>query len=99
MEMHSPQSLYAVHGISTRRSTRSRSRRTRALFAILSRLTTALKAELVARRVAAELAEKDDRMLHDIGIGRSEIESAVRRTPPPDVPALHRGSQQRENRR
>ena len=80
MEMHSPQSLYAVHGISTRRRTRSRSRWIRSLFAMLSRLTTSFKAELRARRAAAELAEQDDRMLRDMGIDRSEIESAVRRS-------------------
>ena len=83
MEMHSPQSLYAVQGISTRRRTRSQSRWIRPLFAMLSRLTSAFKAELRARRAAAELAAKDDRMLHDIGIGRSEIEGAVRRATTP----------------
>jgi len=67
------------------------------LFATLSRLATSLKAELVARRAAAELTEQDDRMLSDIGIGRSEIESAVRRAPRSDTPALHRGLQQMEN--
>jgi len=83
MEMHSPQSLYAVHGISTRRRTRSQSRGIRALLEALSRLATAFKAELRARRAVAELAEQDDRMLRDIGIGRSEIESAVRRSTTP----------------
>jgi|SRR5215475_922507 len=80
MEMHSPQSLYAVHGISIRKRSRSRSRWMRSLFSILLRLTTSFKGELRARRAAAELAEQDDRMLRDMGIGRSEIESAVRRS-------------------
>jgi uncharacterized protein YjiS (DUF1127 family) len=80
MEMHSPQSLYAVHGISIRTRTRSRSHWMRHLFALLLRLTTSFKAELRARRAAVELAGKDDRMLRDIGIERSEIESAVRRS-------------------
>src|SRR5262245_31663382 len=80
MEMHSPQSLYAVHGISIRTRTRSRSHGIRRLFATLSRLMTLVKAELRARRAAAELAGKDDRMLRDVGIDRSEIASAVRRS-------------------
>ena len=80
MEMHSRQSLYAVHGISVGTRTRSRSHGIRRLFAMLSRLTASFKAELRARRAAAELAGKDDRMLRDMGIDRGEIESAVRRS-------------------
>jgi uncharacterized protein YjiS (DUF1127 family) len=48
------------------------------LFASLFRLSLTLRAELKARRAIAELAVMDDRMLRDIGIGRSEIERAVR---------------------
>src|SRR5262249_5120462 len=97
MEMHSPQSLYAVHGISIGKRPRSRSRWTSFLPAILSKLTASLKAELRARRAIAELAGMDDRMLRDMGISRSEINAAVRRVPQPDPWALHRGSPQMEN--
>jgi len=97
MEMHSPQSLYAVHGISIGRRPRSRPHWTTFLAAILSKLTASLKAELRVRRAIAELAGMDDRMLRDIGISRSEIDSAVRRPPQPDPWALHRRSPQTEN--
>ena len=80
MEMHTPQSLYDTHGIDVRSRPRSRSRWVRSLSAILSRLTTSFKAALRARRATAELAEMDDRMLRDMGISRSEIETAVRRS-------------------
>jgi len=40
-----------------------------------------VKEELRKRRAIAELAGMDDRTLRDIGIGRSEIESAVRASP------------------
>ena len=99
MEMHSPQSLYAVHGISIRARTRSRSRWTSLLFAILSQLAASLTAELRARRAAAELAAMDDRMLRDIGVSRSEIERVVRCAPRPDSSPLHRASPQMENRK
>jgi Domain of unknown function (DUF1127) len=67
MEMHSSQSLYAVHGLSIRATTRSRLRRVWHLVAVLRSLTLALKAELRARRAAAELAGLDDRLLRDMG--------------------------------
>jgi len=79
MEMHTQQSLYEVHGISAPPRNRSSSRWKVWGFAILSELKLALKAELQARRAAAELTQMDDRMLRDMGISRSEIESAVRR--------------------
>jgi uncharacterized protein YjiS (DUF1127 family) len=69
------------------------------LRAILTRLISAAKAELRARRAAAELARMDDCMLRDIGIARSEIESAVRRKtresdrnapPPPTDPSANK---------
>jgi uncharacterized protein YjiS (DUF1127 family) len=80
MEMHSRQSLYAVHGISVRTRTQSHWRWMMSLFATLPRLTSSVKAELRARRAAAELAEMDDRMLRDMGVSRYEIASAVRTT-------------------
>jgi len=80
-EMHSPQSLYRymasvlgqhrVHGW----------RWVKSLFAALTRLRSALEQELQKRRAITELANMDDRMLRDIGICRSEIESAVRASP------------------
>lgn len=41
-------------------------------------LVGALRREREARRAAAQLREWDDRMLHDIGIRRMDIEAAVR---------------------
>jgi uncharacterized protein YjiS (DUF1127 family) len=79
--MHSLQSFYDVHGISTRATTRSPLRWVRHLAAMLPRLKLALKAELEVRRAAAELAGMDDHMLRDIGIHRSEIERVVRGSP------------------
>jgi uncharacterized protein YjiS (DUF1127 family) len=82
MEMHSKASLYEIHGIVARRRSRSRpiARRlvagTLAFVAIVKR---AIEAELAARRAMAELADLDDRMLRDLGVSRSEIESKVRR--------------------
>src|SRR5262249_55090133 len=49
------------------------------LLEALARTTSAVQAELRARRTAAELANLDDRMLRDIGVSRSEIQSLVRR--------------------
>jgi uncharacterized protein YjiS (DUF1127 family) len=80
MEMQSQRSLYEVHGISTRARPRSRSRWADHVIAIGLKLTSALKAEWQARRAAAELATMDDRMLRDIGIGRTDIEIVVRRS-------------------
>ena len=66
------------------------------LRAILARLIMAAKTELWVRRAIAELARMDDTMLRDIGIARSEIESAVRgrarksgRNAPPPPEELH----------
>src|SRR5262249_52635699 len=49
------------------------------LFAAIATAGSALRAELRARRAAAELASLDDHMLRDIGVGRSEIQTVVRR--------------------
>jgi uncharacterized protein YjiS (DUF1127 family) len=79
MEMHSRQSLYDVHGISARDKARLQLLWTTGIFALLTRVKSALRAEIQARRAASELAALDDRMLRDIGISRSDIEQAVRR--------------------
>ena len=83
MEMHSRQSLYEIHGISIQRR-RRRSRLTVRLLvarilAFPTKVKRAIEAELAARHAIAELADMDDRMLRDVGIVRSEIESTVRK--------------------
>jgi uncharacterized protein YjiS (DUF1127 family) len=88
MEMHSPQSLYEIHGLS---SERRRRRRIARLFigqivALLIKAKRAIETELAVRRAITELGEMDDRMLRDLGIARSEIESTLRR-PRTDVEA------------
>ena len=82
MEMHSAKSLYDVHGIRTTRRGRVGPRSIRNLFPLLKRLVLAIKSEMQVRRDIAELACLDDRMLRDIGVNRSEIESVVRRSTP-----------------
>jgi uncharacterized protein YjiS (DUF1127 family) len=79
MELHSRQSLYEVHGISARDKARLQVLWTTGIFAVLTRVKSALRAEVQARRAASELAGLDDRMLRDIGVSRSDIERAVRR--------------------
>lgn len=86
MEMHTRQSLYEVHGIRAPAQDRISSRWKGWGFAIFSKLKLALKAELQARRAAAELAQMDDRMLRDMGISRSEIECVVHRSEQQDHP-------------
>ena len=78
MEMHTARSLHSMHGIDAR--SRGQSRWLRRLLGTLSRVRSALHAELRARRDAAELASMDDRMLRDIGISRCEIDTVVRRS-------------------
>jgi uncharacterized protein YjiS (DUF1127 family) len=84
METHSQRLLYEIHGISSplwRQSRRGRIARraiTR-LLAALKKIKAAIESELAARRAIPELVSMNDRMLRDLGITRSEIESAVRR--------------------
>ena len=80
MEMHTTQSLYNVHGITSRPRRRTHSHVLARLLAIALKLELTLRAELRARRAATELRQMDDRMLHDIGIVRSEIDDVVRAT-------------------
>jgi uncharacterized protein YjiS (DUF1127 family) len=82
MEMHSKVSLYEIHGIVVRRRGRSRPIVRHLVARILAFVTIvkrAIEAELAARRAAAELADLDDRMLRDLALSRSEIETRVRR--------------------
>jgi hypothetical protein len=90
MEIHSPQSLYAIHGLSIEQR-RRRSRLIGRLLiariaAFLTRVKWAIGTELAIRRATAELTAMDDRMLRDLGIQRSEIGDLLRR-PPADVEA------------
>jgi uncharacterized protein YjiS (DUF1127 family) len=48
------------------------------LSAMLARILSGLVREWRIRRDLARLVEFDDRMLHDIGLGRSEVEPALR---------------------
>ena len=83
MEMHSQRSLHEIHGISAPSPRQSR-RPPIARLAIaqilvaLRRTIRAIEAKLAARHAITELASLDDRMLRDLGITQSEIESAVR---------------------
>jgi len=77
MAMHSTQFFRRTEGIKTQ--VRVQSRWLMRLFAALAKARSAVHSELRARRDAAELASLDDRMLRDIGISRSEIDSLVRR--------------------
>ena len=84
MEMHTQQSLYEIHGISVKRRRRRRSHLIARLLiaqilAFLTKVKRTIEAELAARRAISELADMNDRMLRDLGIVRSEIESTVRR--------------------
>jgi len=83
MEMHSPQSIYEIHGITIQRRRRRSRLIARLAFArilaFLKRIKMAIEAELAARHAIAELASMNDRMLRDLGITRSEIENVVRR--------------------
>jgi uncharacterized protein YjiS (DUF1127 family) len=76
--MQSRRSLYAFYGISVPAARRPGPGWPERIGEALSRLGSALKAELRARRAAAELATMDDRTLRDIGISRSEIDYVVR---------------------
>src|SRR5215831_16344997 len=77
MVMHSTQFFRRTQGINA--EARLQSRGLMRLFEALAKARSAFRSELRARRDAAELASMDDRMLRDIGISRSEINSLVRR--------------------
>ena len=83
MEMHSRRSLYEIHGIHApsgrqlRRPPIARLAMAQILIA-MRRVIRAFEAELTARYAITELAGADERMLRDLGITRSEIESVVR---------------------
>jgi len=79
--MQSRRSLYAFYGISVPAARRPGPGWPERFGVVLSRLGSTLKAELQARRAAAELAAMDDRELRDIGISRSEIDYLVRQSP------------------
>ena len=76
MMMHSAQFFRRKHGINA--EARLQSRWLMRIFETLAKARSAVQSELRARRDAAELASMDDRMLRDIGISRSEIDSLVR---------------------
>src|SRR5258708_38161577 len=84
MEMHSPQSIYEIHGITIQRRRRRSRLIARLAFtrilAFLKRIKMAIEAELAARHAITELASMNDHMLRDLGITRSDIEDAVRRS-------------------
>ena len=86
MVMHSAQFFRRTRGINAQ--ARRQSRWLMRLFAALAKARSAVHSELRARRDAAELASLDDRMLRDIGISRSEIDSLVRR-PVARAPGRH----------
>jgi uncharacterized protein YjiS (DUF1127 family) len=83
MEMHWRRSHHEIHGIHAQ-SRRQLRRPPIAQLAIaqiliaLRRMIRAFEAELAARHAITELAGSDERMLRDLGITRSEIESVVR---------------------
>lgn len=84
MEMHTVQSLRAVHGITYGRPKTSppRTPAPRHLLswiaAGLSGLVAPLQAELDRRHAIAHLEGLDDRMLDDIGLLRADIADVVR---------------------
>ena len=78
MEMHTPQSLYRIHGISLPHGPRPRQGLIGRLFSRLAALRSTIEAEVRARRAATELAGLDDNMLRDIGVARGDIERIVR---------------------
>jgi uncharacterized protein YjiS (DUF1127 family) len=86
MQMHTAQSLYEIHGLSTPRQRRRSRLIARLLVArivgFLARVKRVVENELAARQAIDELASMNDHMLCDLGISRDEIESAVRRPAP-----------------
>lgn len=77
MELHSPQSLYRVHGLSIE-PTRPGAISIGSLLARLGDLARAISHEVRCKRAVAELAAMDNHLLRDIGVHRSEIRHFVR---------------------
>jgi uncharacterized protein YjiS (DUF1127 family) len=96
MEMHTSESLYAIHGIINQPRSGTRPRWIQSLLAMCSLTRRALQRELEIRRAVAELESLNDRLLNDIGISRHDIECVVRRRGsrvwrrPEDTPCLPR---------
>jgi uncharacterized protein YjiS (DUF1127 family) len=86
MQMHTAQSLYEIHGLSSPRQRRRSRLIARLLVARIvgfaARIKQAIEDELAARQAIEELASMNDHMLCDLGISRGEIENAVRRPGP-----------------
>jgi uncharacterized protein YjiS (DUF1127 family) len=78
MEMHTPSSLLATHGIVAQPGRPALSRWIKRVPALLSRLRLAIRREREFRRAAAELESFNDHLLADIGICRGDIERVVR---------------------
>jgi uncharacterized protein YjiS (DUF1127 family) len=77
MQIHTHRSPYDVRGLTTWEKRLLRLVWIKSALAILADLKLTVQAAQSRRRAAAQLASVDDRMLQDIGISRSEIESAV----------------------
>ena len=92
MEMHTPQSLYATHGLVLQPRPHARPYWIKSLLARFSRMRLALGREWEMRRAVAELKQLDDHLLDDLGLRRSDIEHVVRggraklRRPSEDTP-------------
>jgi uncharacterized protein YjiS (DUF1127 family) len=66
-------------------------RLTRVVVEWLCSIAAARMSEMRQRRAIRELHELDDRMLSDIGLGRSTIEFVVRNVPRSTAPRIGRG--------
>jgi uncharacterized protein YjiS (DUF1127 family) len=78
MEMHTPRSLYAIHGIAAATRPHAGSRWISSLVAEASRMRLPLRREREIRCIVAALEALDDYLLHDLGIRRSDIEHVAR---------------------
>jgi len=83
MEIHTPSSLLATHTIGAPPGRPALLRWIKRVPTVLSRLWLAIRRERKLGRAIAELESFDDRLLADIGIGRGDIEHAVRGERPP----------------
>ncbi|RDJ22018.1 DUF1127 domain-containing protein [Bosea caraganae] len=77
MEMHTPQSLHAIHGIGDQPRRGSASRWLGSCARQIARIRLAITRELATRRAAAELERMDERALNDIGLQRADIKQAI----------------------